>query len=182
MTIRLNKVTRDFNVGITTVVEFLQKKGHFIEANPNTKITEEQYQLLLDEFDEQRKNNKNNTDNKVQANNIKVVGKIDLSNLNAQTKKNNIVEVINLNTLDNKSSTNTTRKETFLRINLKTYNLLLRIEVLEDIELPPNKQDILFKFKKEYYKDLPTILYNKYSQDLIVSFPFLGRLLIRLLG
>ncbi len=28
MTIRLNKVTRDLNVGITTVVEFLQKKGH----------------------------------------------------------------------------------------------------------------------------------------------------------
>ena len=28
MTIRLNKVTRDLNVGITTVVEFLQKKGY----------------------------------------------------------------------------------------------------------------------------------------------------------
>ena len=27
MTIRLNKVTRDLNVGIATVVEFLQKKG-----------------------------------------------------------------------------------------------------------------------------------------------------------
>ena len=31
MTIRLNKVTRDLNVGITTVVEFLQKKGYTIE-------------------------------------------------------------------------------------------------------------------------------------------------------
>ena len=42
MTIRLNKVTRDLNVGIATVVEFLQKKGHTVEANPNTKISEEQ--------------------------------------------------------------------------------------------------------------------------------------------
>ncbi len=50
MTIRLNKVTRDLNVGITTVVEFLQKKGFEIEANPNTKITEEQYKLLVKEF------------------------------------------------------------------------------------------------------------------------------------
>ena len=50
MTIRLNKVTRDLNVGIATVVEFLQKKGHAIEANPNTKITEEQYALLVKEF------------------------------------------------------------------------------------------------------------------------------------
>ena len=50
MTIRLNKVTRDLNVGITTVVEFLQKKGHTIEANPNAKITEEQYAELVKEF------------------------------------------------------------------------------------------------------------------------------------
>ena len=50
MTIRLNKVTRDLNVGITTVVEFLQKKGYTIEASPNTKITEEQYAVLVKEF------------------------------------------------------------------------------------------------------------------------------------
>ena len=50
MTIRLNKVTRDLNVGISTVVEFLQKKGFAVEANPNTKINEEQYALLVKEF------------------------------------------------------------------------------------------------------------------------------------
>ena len=50
MTIRLNKVTRDLNVGIATAVEFLQKKGFEIEANPNTKITEEQYAALVKEF------------------------------------------------------------------------------------------------------------------------------------
>ena len=50
MTIRLNKVTRDLNVGITTVVDFLQKKGYTVEANPNTKITEEQYAALVKEF------------------------------------------------------------------------------------------------------------------------------------
>ena len=50
MTIRLNKVTRDLNVGITTVVEFLQKKGYEIEASPNAKITEEQYAVLVKEF------------------------------------------------------------------------------------------------------------------------------------
>ncbi len=51
MSIRLNKVTKECNVGLQTAVEFLQKKGFKdIEANPNTKITEEQYQLLLAEF------------------------------------------------------------------------------------------------------------------------------------
>ncbi|HAC22539.1 MAG TPA: translation initiation factor IF-2 [Porphyromonadaceae bacterium] len=50
MSIRLNKVTRDLNVGIGTVVEFLQKTGIEIESNPNTKISDEQYALLVKEF------------------------------------------------------------------------------------------------------------------------------------
>ncbi len=50
MSIRLNKVARDLNVGIQTAVEFLQKKGFTVEANPNTKITDEQYALLVKEF------------------------------------------------------------------------------------------------------------------------------------
>ena len=41
MSIRLNKVTKECNVGLQTVVEVLQKKGfEGIEANPNTKISE----------------------------------------------------------------------------------------------------------------------------------------------
>ena len=51
MSIRLNKVTKECNVGLQTVVEVLQKKGfEGIEANPNTKISEEQYEILLKEF------------------------------------------------------------------------------------------------------------------------------------
>ena len=37
-------------MGITTAVEFLQKKGFAVEANPNTKITDEQFELLKKEF------------------------------------------------------------------------------------------------------------------------------------
>ncbi len=47
---RLNKVTTEFNVGISTIVEFLASKGVDIEASPNTKITDEDYTLLLKEF------------------------------------------------------------------------------------------------------------------------------------
>ena len=54
MTIRLNKVTRNLNVGIATVVDFLQKKGYTIEANPNTKITDEQYAALVKEFSKEK--------------------------------------------------------------------------------------------------------------------------------
>ena len=50
MSIRLSKVTRDLNVGMSTLVEFLQKKGHVVENNPNTKITEEEYEMLVTAF------------------------------------------------------------------------------------------------------------------------------------
>ena len=47
---RLNKVAKDFNVGIQTLVEYLGKKGHQVEPSPNTKISEEQYELLATAF------------------------------------------------------------------------------------------------------------------------------------
>jgi len=50
MSIRLNKVTRDLNVGMSTLVDFLQKRGHVVENNPNSKITEEEYEMLVKEF------------------------------------------------------------------------------------------------------------------------------------
>ena len=51
MSTRLNKVIRDLNVGSSRVIEFLQKQGFEIEDNnPNAKITDEQYELLVKEF------------------------------------------------------------------------------------------------------------------------------------
>lgn len=52
MKIRLSKVIKDLNVGMSTVVEYLQKNGFGIEAdaNPNTQISEEQYEALRKEF------------------------------------------------------------------------------------------------------------------------------------
>ncbi len=47
---RLSKVAREFNVGHHTIVEFLQKKGFKVETNPNTKISEEMYSLLAQEY------------------------------------------------------------------------------------------------------------------------------------
>jgi len=47
---RLSKVARELNVGITTIVDFLADQGHEIETSPNTKIDEEIYQVLLEEF------------------------------------------------------------------------------------------------------------------------------------
>ncbi len=47
---RLSKAARELNVGITTIVEFLGKKGHVIDTNPNSKVDPELYDLLLEEY------------------------------------------------------------------------------------------------------------------------------------
>ncbi len=47
---RLNKVLREFNISLDRAVEYLNSKGHEIEARPTTKISGELYQLLTDEF------------------------------------------------------------------------------------------------------------------------------------
>jgi translation initiation factor IF-2 len=47
---RLSKVAREFNVGISTIVDFLNKKGYEVDSNPNAKVTPEQYNLLVDEY------------------------------------------------------------------------------------------------------------------------------------
>ena len=50
MSVRLIKISKDLNVGINSLVEFLHKKGFEVESNPNTKVDSEQHELLVREF------------------------------------------------------------------------------------------------------------------------------------
>ena len=50
MSIRLGKTLKDLNIGLSTAVEFLAKKGQKIESSPNYKLTDDQHMLLLKEF------------------------------------------------------------------------------------------------------------------------------------
>ncbi|WP_203256423.1 translation initiation factor IF-2 [Hyunsoonleella ulvae] len=50
-TIRLNKVLRELNISLDRAVEFLDSKGIEIEKRPTTKISEETYNVLSDEFE-----------------------------------------------------------------------------------------------------------------------------------
>lgn len=47
---RLSKAAREFNVGISTIVEFLHSKGVEIDTNPNTKLDNTAYNLLVSEY------------------------------------------------------------------------------------------------------------------------------------
>ena len=54
MGVRLNKVLSELNIGLQTAVDFLKKKSSLGEvkddATPNTKISDEQYAALVNEF------------------------------------------------------------------------------------------------------------------------------------
>ncbi len=51
--IRINKVLKEFNIGMGTLVEFLTKKGFQVVADPNIKITADEYELVKKEFDKE---------------------------------------------------------------------------------------------------------------------------------
>lgn len=48
--IRVNKVLKEFNIGLGTLVEFLNKKGYEVEAHPSAQISEEEYNLVKKEY------------------------------------------------------------------------------------------------------------------------------------
>lgn len=50
MNIRLNKVIRELNVGIDTIVAYLHENGVEVKADPNEKIDDEQYAILKKKF------------------------------------------------------------------------------------------------------------------------------------
>jgi translation initiation factor IF-2 len=52
--VRLSKAAREFNIGMNTIIEFLEKKGFKIESSPNTKLAPEMYELLVGEFQNEK--------------------------------------------------------------------------------------------------------------------------------
>ena len=48
--IRLGKAAGELNVGLPTLIEFLESKGIKIDSNPNTRLEQEHYDLLCQEF------------------------------------------------------------------------------------------------------------------------------------
>lgn len=48
--IRINKVLKEFNIGMGTLIDFLKSKKIEIEASPVAKLTPEAYTLVQKEF------------------------------------------------------------------------------------------------------------------------------------
>ena len=98
---RLGKVAREFNVGIQTMVEFLNKKGQNIDPNPNGKIDDAQYILLQKEYSSE----------------ISIKKESELLNLRAQRhQKNESITIDDVESVDDESNDDDKDDEQVLRI------------------------------------------------------------------
>ena len=52
--VRLSKAAREFNISLDSIVSFLREKGYEIERKPNTKLEPEMYELLTNEFQDEK--------------------------------------------------------------------------------------------------------------------------------
>ncbi|MDR1726072.1 MAG: translation initiation factor IF-2 [Bacteroidales bacterium] len=76
MIYRLQKVAKEFNVSVKTIVDYLRKKGRTIDMSPNSKIGQSDYDLIAAQY---------KTDSKVKEQADKI--KISVENQPAQDKK-----------------------------------------------------------------------------------------------
>lgn len=120
MAVRLSKVAREFNVGLSTIVEFLHSKGIKISSDPNAKLTEEDYSLVAKEF---------STDSEVKKESTLV----DLKN----TRKKK--ETVTIDNAGNVFSENEEDEDEFISVKDEV-KLENKIKVVDHIDLnPPHK-------------------------------------------
>ncbi|WP_436518040.1 translation initiation factor IF-2 [Ekhidna sp. To15] len=74
---RLSQVARKLNVGKNTILDFLKEKGHEVDSNPNSKIPQEQYDMLAREFAD-------SAHDKEEASELTIGGKTDNLVINAE--------------------------------------------------------------------------------------------------
>ncbi len=102
--IRLKKAATELNVGISTLVEFLAKKGHQVEMNPNTRLTSEQYDIVANAFQGERAVKEQADKIEITPSNSNVV----VEAINDESKKEETDEVIiknyNTSTTDTKAA------------------------------------------------------------------------------
>ncbi len=94
MPVRLSKALKDLNVGLSTAVEFLAKKGQKIEASPNYKLSDEQYMLLLKEFNKDMALKQTAEQLGQQRQSKEKGGKVSIEGYGETPKKDDVVRVV----------------------------------------------------------------------------------------
>ena len=174
--IRLNKVLRELNISLDRAVEHLSSKGIQIEARPTTKISNEIYQGLLDEF-ETDKSKKNASDeiteeNKKEKENHRLIQeKKEKERLELELKKQEIIKANKVLIKKPKTNGKTDKKRPTLK-KVKDMELLPK-KTVQPLDSKDSKSDI---FDSKKVKEVYTEKENKEKEalqeiDLVVKKP-----------
>ena len=105
--IRLNKVAKELNVSVNRLVEFLAKKGHHVESNPNTKISPEEYELLAKAFKSEREVRENAEKIEISTT-VKNIHKTDAKEVSTENAIDTEKDVMIKNDAESTTDTDTT--------------------------------------------------------------------------
>ncbi len=122
MAVRLSKIAREFNVGLSTIVEFLHSKGINISSDPNAKLTDEDYALIAKEF---------SSDSQVK----KESSLVDLKN---SRKKKETVSIDNAGNVSS-GAEETAEEDEFISVKDEV-KLENKIKIIDRIDLNPEKK------------------------------------------
>ena len=122
MAVRLSKIAREFNVGLSTIVEFLHSKGINISSDPNAKLTDEDYALIAKEF---------SSDSQVK----KESSLVDLKN---SRKKKETVSIDNAGNVSS-GAEETAEEDEFISVKDEV-KLEHKIKIIDRIDLNPEKK------------------------------------------
>tara|TARA_B100000886_G_scaffold337146_1_gene297286 strand:- start:4035 stop:6686 length:2652 start_codon:yes stop_codon:yes gene_type:complete len=175
---RLSKVAKEFNVGVDTILDFLASKG-VNNLNRNSKISSETYEVLVDEYQpdkkvkaeakelkkaeaEQKSLVKENQTLRVSTPKIeglKIVTKVDI----AESKSNNEQEKPNKgsNDLSTKKSKDTSFSETLSDFQESDEKVAKKTHEQSNNSKPSSQQDIIISASEDDEKEEASIIRAK---------------------
>ncbi len=124
MAVRLSKIASEFNVGLSTIVEFLHSKGKKISSDPNAKLTDEEYALVAKEF---------SSDSEVK----KESSLVDLKNTRKKKETVSIDESGNVSTENEETSP----EDEFISVKDEV-KLESKIKIVDRIDLNPERKHV----------------------------------------
>ncbi len=150
--IRLNKVIREFNISLERIVEFLSSNGHEIEPRPTTKISQNQYDLLVSEFSSDRSSKVESHDLIEEKQKEKEELRIKFEQEKEEKSRNRIIT--------SKSSIHQFKKVGEINLNEKT--------IVQDVKVEVNKnKDKLFikdENQSQSSENLESKIHTKYEK------------------
>ncbi|MDR2292519.1 MAG: translation initiation factor IF-2 [Prevotellaceae bacterium] len=144
--IRISKIMKEFNIGLSSLVEFLAKKGIEVESNPNSKISDEAYNLVKDAFGDD-KNLKEAAKGVIIPQKKKQESVITIEDINAEKKGKEEQEEL------------PEEKEVFIKVSTIEKPSL---KIIDKIDLNP-------KVKKEKKADKAPNAENSKTQEIITE-------------